>query len=626
MEEKATFESLGLSPRALAVIAAKGFEEPTRIQSDVIPLLLADECDIIGQSQTGTGKTAAFALPLIEKLEHEGSLGVGALVLVPTRELAIQVAAEINSLKGPKSLIVAPFYGGQSYETQFRLLKRGTDIVVGTPGRIIDHLDRKTLDLSKARYVVLDEADEMLDMGFIDDVERILSSCTGKKRTLLFSATMPQRILSIANKFMPGYKLVSAGGAHLTTDLTDQIYFEVREGDKLDALARIIDFESEFYSLVFCRTKNDTENVAARLSDRGYDAEALNGDMSQQQREKIVDRFRKKLVTILVATDVAARGIDIEGLTHVINYALPQDPESYVHRIGRTGRAGHQGTAVTFVTPSEYRSLMIIQKVSRSNIRREKLPSAADIISLKKTRMLEEAVELIGSPEAERCRDMAEALVRGEDPVGAVAAMIRYAFEDAFDEKRYGAIREGRDAREARPDSHGRARLCVALGRKDGMTRASLVELIKTRAGTWDRKIDNVEVFETCSFLSVPFEEAEMILKKFRSEEGLEPLVKRAGPEAGGGQPDRGGREGYDRGGARGGYRGAGGYQGSGGYHGAGAYHGSFGPGYGAPSRGSYGSSHDDSRNGPPRGSDSGDRGPRRRPDSGDQPFRRRKP
>jgi ATP-dependent RNA helicase DeaD len=292
MEKLAKFKALGLSDSTLKALKKKGFEEPTPIQEKVIPLFLKGESDIVGQAQTGTGKTTAFGAPIIEKIP-EKSGHVQAIILTPTRELAIQVSEELNSIKGDKKLHIVPIYGGQSMTQQLRVLKTGVDIVVGTPGRIIDHLERKSLNLEHIAYFVLDEADEMLNMGFIDDIKEILKSTGPDKRMLFFSATMPKPILGIVKKHMKNYEYVMVEKEELTSSLTEQIYFEVQENDKFEALCRIIDIEDEFYGLVFCRTKTDTSQLAQKLSDRGYEADALHGDLSQQEREKILNKFRK---------------------------------------------------------------------------------------------------------------------------------------------------------------------------------------------------------------------------------------------------------------------------------------------------------------------------------------------
>ncbi len=320
------FAQLGLSAKTLSALQVKGFEEPTEIQALTIPLILKNEQDLVAQAQTGTGKTAAFSLPLLEILNPTNK-HVQALILAPTRELVIQISEEINSLKGDSKLTVTPIYGGQSMELQLDRLRRGVSIVVGTPGRVIDHLTRKTLILDKVRFVVLDEGDEMLNMGFIEDIEQILQHTPEEKRVLLFSATMPNRIKDLASTYMKDINHVKAQNT-LTTNLTDQIYFEVARHDKFEALCRIIDIETAFYSIIFCRTKVEVDELASKLIDRGYSAEGLHGDISQAQREQILRKFRKKQISLLVATDVAARGIDINNLTHVINYSLPQDPMS----------------------------------------------------------------------------------------------------------------------------------------------------------------------------------------------------------------------------------------------------------------------------------------------------------
>ena len=360
MEKLEEFRKLGLSDKTLKALSKKGYETPTPIQALTIPALLNGEKDIIGQAQTGTGKTAAFSLPILERFESSKS--IQAIVLAPTRELALQVAEEMNSLASGKKIRITPVYGGQSIEFQIKQLKKGTDIIVGTPGRVMDLMDRKLIKLDNLKYFILDEADEMLNMGFVEDVEKILESTNEDKRMLFFSATMPNEIMKIAKKHMKDYEVLAVKTRELTTDLTDQIYFEVHERDKFEALCRIIDLTRDFYGIVFCRTKNDVNDVVGKLNDRGYDAEGLHGDISQNYREVTLKRFKARKINVLVATDVAARGIDVNDLSHVINYAIPQEAESYVHRIGRTGRAGKEGTAITFITPQEYRRLLQIQK------------------------------------------------------------------------------------------------------------------------------------------------------------------------------------------------------------------------------------------------------------------------
>ena len=366
---KKSFEELGIANEILMALNKKGFKEPTDIQEKVIPELLARSGNLIGQAQTGTGKTGAFAIPLIQNLESKGT--VQAIILTPTRELALQVAREIDSLKGSKNLKVLTVYGGQPIEKQLRKLKEGVDIVVGTPGRVLDHIRRGTLDLSKIEYFILDEADEMLNMGFIDDIETIMKETPRNKTTLLFSATMPKEILRIARKYMKDYKFISVIKEQLASINVEQFYVEVPYRKKFSALKKLL--TNDFYGIIFTRTKREADMLAKRLQQKGYKAEAMHGDKTQRRRENILKSFKNKRIRILVATDVAARGIDVSNLTHIINYSLPQDPEYYVHRIGRTGRAGKKGTAVTIITPEEYNDLRRVMAVSKSDIKKQKI-------------------------------------------------------------------------------------------------------------------------------------------------------------------------------------------------------------------------------------------------------------
>ncbi len=530
------FAELGLSEKSLLAISKKGFEEPSPIQKLTIPLLLKNEKDIVGQAQTGTGKTAAFGLPIMDKIT-EGIGKVQALVLAPTRELAVQVAEEINSFRGGRRIAVLPIYGGQSYDQQLRGLRKGVEIVVGTPGRVIDHLNRGTLKLDDLKFMILDEADEMLNMGFIDDIELVLSKTPEDKRVMLFSATMPKRIIQLAEKYMGEYEVIKIQTKQLTVDLTDQIYFEVRASDKFEALCRIIDVEKEFYALVFCRTKLKVDHVAGALIDRGYDAAALHGDISQAQRERILESFKNKRVNILVATDVAARGIDINNLTHVLNYSIPQDPESYVHRIGRTGRAGKQGTAITFITPSEYRKLMMIQHVSKSDIRKESLPKVKDLIKLKRERIIEEIDKIVAAGGLEENMHIANELLAKYPGDQVISALLMHAYKDEFSPEKYTEIFEPVRKQKAdykrhsenTPDIEGITRLFIALGRKDDMNPKKLVNLIQNEAMVEARLIRDVQIYDNFSFANVPFAEAEQIIKTFRRRgKDKKPLIVEA--------------------------------------------------------------------------------------------------
>jgi len=517
-----TFEELGLSEDTLKALKKKGFEAPTPIQVQTIPALLKDDKDIVAQAQTGTGKTAAFGLPILEMLKEKSEY-VQALILAPTRELAIQVAEEINSLKGKKKLSIVPIYGGQSIDMQLRSLRKGVDIVVGTPGRVIDHIKRRTLKLNKITHLVLDEADEMLNMGFIEEVKDILSNTSEDKRTMLFSATMPREILSIAKKYMREYDVMKVEQQNLTVSLTDQIYFEVSQRNKFEALCRIIDIEEEFYGLVFTRTKIDADSIAGKLNDRGYDSDALHGDLSQGQREKILNKFKKRNITILVATDVAARGIDVQDLTHVINYALPQDPESYVHRIGRTGRAGKEGTAITFITPEEYRKLQYIKKTTKTDIRKAKLPKVQDVIETKKARIQADLAQIVKSHLQDEYKEMARDLLDNGTAEDILAAILQYSYQEELDVKNYVEIED------AVVELKGKTRLFVAEGKLDGLTNKKLIDIIKEKCGIDDRKISQVQILDKFSFVTLPFSEAEALLEHFKKKKkGRFPLITKA--------------------------------------------------------------------------------------------------
>ena len=543
------FAELGLSEKTLSALERKGFEEPTEIQKACIPLLLQPGTEVVGQAQTGTGKTAAFALPIIETVSDK-SKAVEALILAPTRELALQVSEEINSLKGDRNLEIAPIYGGASMENQLRKLRKGVQIVVGTPGRILDHIRRGTLKLDSLEFMVLGEADEMLDMGFIEDIEEILKSVPEEKRMLMFSATMPPEILKLSETFMKNAQIVKTKKASQSTSQADQIYYEVKESDKVEALTRIIDRDPAFYGVVFCRTKLQCDEVAKKLSDRGYDAAALHGALSQKERENILKRMKEKRLSILVATDVAARGLDIQDLTHVINYSLPQDPEIYIHRVGRTGRAGRNGTAITFITPSEARKFSYIKRASKSDIRREEIPTASEVIESKKARILETLVEALKEEPAVDYYSLAEMLLNNRDPREAFASLLAFIYKDELDISQYrdiktdssrGRRKDAKYSDSERPldkvhrpsmDEEGLTRLFIARGAKDGLTKRDLVQIIIDQTGAKNSEIHGVQVMDEFSFINAPYDVAEKILKVFdKKSKGGRSIVSKAKAE-----------------------------------------------------------------------------------------------
>jgi len=344
-----TFSDFDLEPKVLRAVTELGFEEPTPIQLKAIPLAMTGR-DLIGQAQTGTGKTAAFGIPLIQRIDVSRT-SISALIMTPTRELAIQVAEEIGKLSRFKGVRALPIYGGQDIGRQIRALKKFPHVIIGTPGRLLDHINRKTIKLDEVQTVILDEADEMLDMGFMEDIQSILKLVPVERHTMLFSATMPPNIQRLAQQFLKNPEHITVTPKQMTVPLISQSYIEVNERMKFDALCRLLDMESPDLAIVFGRTKRRVDELAEGLQKRGYSADGLHGDLSQNQRDAVMRKFRDGSIDVLVATDVAARGLDVSGVTHVIDFDLPQDPESYVHRIGRTGRAGKEGTAWSFVTP-----------------------------------------------------------------------------------------------------------------------------------------------------------------------------------------------------------------------------------------------------------------------------------
>ncbi|MCM3038528.1 DEAD/DEAH box helicase [Paenibacillus motobuensis] len=418
-----TFSEFGLEPKVLQAITELGFEEATPIQVKSIPIAMTGR-DMIGQAQTGTGKTAAFGLPLINKISKDEE-HIVALIMTPTRELAIQVAEEIGKLarfKGTRSLAI---YGGQDIVRQIRALKKKPQIIIGTPGRLLDHINRKTIKLDDVQTVVLDEADEMLDMGFMEDIQSILKLVPEERQTMLFSATMPTNIQKLAQQFLKNPEHVSVIPKQVSAPLIDQAYIEVNERQKFDALSRLLDMESPELAIVFGRTKRRVDELSEALQKRGYSADGLHGDLSQNQRDNVMRKFRDGSIDVLVATDVAARGLDVSGVTHVVNFDLPQDPESYVHRIGRTGRAGKEGTAWSFVTPREIDHLHFIERITRHKITRKPLPTLAEAIEGKQRIAAERILEIVEEGELREYKGIAIQLLEQYDSVNLLAAAFK---------------------------------------------------------------------------------------------------------------------------------------------------------------------------------------------------------
>ena len=446
-------EKFNLSVNAVKAIEKKGFTEFTAIQTKVIPLILDGEKDLLVQSQTGTGKTAAFAIPLIEKLTKGKKNQI--LILAPTRELVIQLSEEIHSLCGRKRVKIALLYGGQSFDSQAKRLRKGAEIVIGTPGRISDHINRKTYTTKKIDYLILDEVDEMLKSGFADDMEDILKYSNRKRRTYFFSATVPDKISNLAKMYTKKLIRVYSDYKRITNEQTRQVYFDVLSHEKLDYLKTILNYEKEFYGIIFCTTKLKAKHLGLKLAKLGFLAGAIHGDLEQDEREMIIGKFRQRKIKILTATDVAARGLDIPDLTHIINYSLPQNSDGYVHRIGRTGRAGKPGIAMTFVTPEDESKFIRIRKILRLSVHHENIDNYL--------------------------------------------------------------IRDVKEGNETDKKSVDKIRLFIALGNKNGITKQKLIEYIYRHTNITGENLSQIIVAETFSFITTSKENADIILHEFRN-------------------------------------------------------------------------------------------------------------
>lgn len=576
VSENVTFEDLGLDEYTLKAVAKKGFVTPSPIQVLAIPRLLTGDTNLIAKARTGTGKTAAFGLPIIQNI-REKSDNVQALILEPTRELAVQTCTEMQSFADNNIPRTTVLYGGASYATQIKELKRGAEIVVGTPGRIKDHLERKTLDLSKIKYFILDEGDEMLDMGFIDDIEEIFRHANPDCRILLFSATMPQPILKIAGEFMGEYDIIQEEKVIDEALLIDQQYWMVKESEKIEALVRLIDMSPDFYGLVFTMTKSDADRVTRELDLKGYEAAALHGDIMQNQREKVLERFRLKKTRILVATDVAARGIDITGLSHVVNYSLPFDTATYVHRIGRTGRAGTTGIAVTFVRPEERRKLGFltknILKATKSELKEGKIPGIHEVLKIKEKRLMEELksklfetrlqeeddftkpqvqkdtssqnekltsiqnetttdeevlhtedeinqsfqnqnTEFVQKlvPFDEKYKTLAEDLCQNQNPQDVVSALLSIFYGEKLSPKHYGKV----STKDYGPKGD-QLRIFISLGKKDGYRAKEIASFFSELLHIPGRMVDDIDVAQQFSLVSLPVTSAKKAIELSKS-------------------------------------------------------------------------------------------------------------
>ncbi|AYD40338.1 DEAD/DEAH box helicase [Clostridium fermenticellae] len=496
------FSDLNLDDKVLQAIDAMGFEEPSQIQAEAIPVVL-EGTDMIGQAQTGTGKTLAYGAPVISMIDKSSKVSV--LVLTPTRELAIQVNDELSTIAKFKKVRIMPIYGGQPIERQIKALKRGIEIVVGTPGRILDHIKRHTIDLSDIKFLILDEADEMLNMGFIDDIENIIKNVNNDRQTMLFSATMPEQIKRLASKYMnKETKHIKIVKNTLTVEKIKQYYYEVKAKDRFEILCRILDVDEPSSAIIFCKTKRGVDELVDAMQARGYNVEGMHGDMNQNQRLNTLKKFKENNLEFLVATDVAARGIDVDDVSHVINYELPQDMESYVHRIGRTGRANKDGIAYSLVTPREYILLKQIEKFTRSKIKRNEIPTVDEIFETKYKHILEDVKQTLDNDDYKKFTPMATELDDEYNLVDVAAALIKMNFDSEL----------SFDYTENSIASDNGVRLFFTIGRMDKVNPKSLLQFLKDTAHINVSEIGDIDILDKFTFINIPEELVNPILNK----------------------------------------------------------------------------------------------------------------
>ena len=538
--ETIRFEDLELDAKIMRAITDMGFEAASPIQGQAIPLELQG-LDIIGQAQTGTGKTAAFGIPLLQKIDPKNKKPQ-AIILCPTRELAIQVSEEIRRLaKYMHGVKVLPIYGGQEIGRQIRSLKDGVQVIIGTPGRVMDHMRRKTVKMDQIHTVVLDEADEMLNMGFLEDMETILSALPEERQTLMFSATMPQAIQRIAANFQKDPQIVRVVKKELTVPKVTQYYYEVKPKNKLEVMCRLLDLYSPKLSVAFCNTKKQVDELVQALQGRGYFAEGLHGDLKQEQRDRVMGSFRNGATEILVATDVAARGIDVDDVEAVFNYDIPQDDEYYVHRIGRTGRAGREGRAFSLAVGSEVYKLRDIQRFCKTKIVPQPIPSLDDVTAIKAEKILDDVQQHIGDDSnLERMTDIIEKRLLAEDytSLELAAAFLKMAmgddYEDIADEgrplrdlddldRRGGRNDRGRNGRRRqRGDDEeymdrknargGMTRLFINLGKNQNVKPGDILGAIAGESGIPGRLVGSIDMYDKYTFVEVPKEQADIVM------------------------------------------------------------------------------------------------------------------
>ena len=504
------FDELNIDERILRAIEDMGFEETSPIQTQAIPAV-CEGIDVVGQAQTGTGKTAAYTIPMLMKIDPQIKKPQ-AIVLCPTRELAVQVAEEIRKLaKYMSDIKVLPVYGGQEIVRQIKSLKTGVQIIVGTPGRVMDHMRRKTVKFDNINMVILDEADEMLDMGFREDMETILTETPEERQTVLFSATMPKPIMEIARKFQKDAKIIKVVRKELTVSNIEQFYYEVRPKNKTEVLCRLIDIYNPRLSVVFCNTKRQVDELISELKGRGYFADGIHGDMKQQQRDRVMDDFRSGKVDILIATDVAARGIDVDDVDMVFNYDIPQDEEYYVHRIGRTGRAGRSGMALSFISGKEVYKLKDIERYCKTKILAKPVPSLDDVKNTKLDNMFDKIRQTIEEGGLTDMVNLVEEHVNQEEytSMDMAAALLKMLIGDTLD--REDEVEEFHF--DTDKDDSRMVRLFINIGKKDKIKPANILGAIAGESGMPGKLVGAIDMMDNYTFVDVPAIHAEKILK-----------------------------------------------------------------------------------------------------------------
>ena len=512
MENNITFKDFNISQKALRAIEEMGFEEPTPIQISTIPAILEGR-DVTGQAQTGTGKTAAFGVPAIERVDPD-SRETQVLVLSPTRELAIQTAEEFARLaKYHRGINILPIYGGQPIDRQLRALQRGVQVVVGTPGRVLDHLDRGTVSFAGVKLVVLDEADQMLDMGFREDIEKILDETPRNRQTVLFSATLPRPILEISKRFQKDPEFISVARREVTVPQVEQLYLEVRSRDRMEILTRLLDMYDPELTLIFSNTKRGVDDLTTHLQARGYFAEGLHGDMKQSLRDRVMAKFRAGNIDMLVATDVAARGIDVEDVDLVINYDVPQDIDYYIHRIGRTARAGRAGRAITFVGPKEYFKLRTIQDYTKIKIARIPLPTQGDVEETRTRKLIERVQQVIDEGGLDHYATLIERIVSDDyTALDVAAALLKLELAGA------GSVDRGQGQPQELVPAQGLALLRIPLGREHQIRPKDIVGALAGETGIPGNIIGAINIYETYSTVDVPADAVEQIVEGMKGK------------------------------------------------------------------------------------------------------------